>query len=43
VETPVRLTDRQKQLLRELDSTINEDKHSPQTKSWKDKVKEFFQ
>lgn len=43
VETPVRLTDRQKQLLRELDSTINEDKHSPQTKSWRDKVKEFFQ
>jgi molecular chaperone DnaJ len=43
VETPVRLTDRQKQMLRELDATLRDDKHSPQTRSWKDKVKEFFQ
>jgi molecular chaperone DnaJ len=43
VETPVRLTDKQKTLLRELDATLKDDKHSPQTRSWKDKVKEFFQ
>jgi molecular chaperone DnaJ len=43
VETPVRLTEKQKTLLRELDATLKDDKHSPQTRSWKDKVKEFFQ
>lgn len=43
VETPVRLTDKQKALLRELETTLKDDKHSPQTRSWKDKVKEFFQ
>jgi len=43
VETPVRLTERQKQMLRDLDATLRDDKHSPQTRSWKDKVKEFFQ
>jgi molecular chaperone DnaJ len=45
VETPVKLTDKQKELLRELElSTIEGGaKHNPQTKSWKDKVKEFFE
>jgi molecular chaperone DnaJ len=43
VETPVRLTDKQKQILRDLDHTLKDDRHSPQTRSWKDKVKEFFQ
>ena len=43
VETPVRLTDRQKQLLRELETTLKDDRHSPQSKSWRDKVREFFQ
>jgi molecular chaperone DnaJ len=43
IETPVRLTEKQKSLLRELDATLKDDKHSPQTRSWKDKVKEFFQ
>ncbi len=45
VETPVRLTDRQKELLQELEKLTIEggSKHSPQTKSWKDKVKEFFE
>jgi molecular chaperone DnaJ len=44
VETPVRLTDRQKQILRELDQSLAADsRHSPQTRSWKDRVKEFFQ
>jgi len=43
IETPVRLTEKQKALLRELDATLKDDKHSPQSRSWKDKVKEFFQ
>lgn len=43
VETPVRLTDKQKQLLRELDTLLKDPKHSPQTRSWMDRVKEFFQ
>ena len=43
VETPVRMTDRQKQLMRELDATLRDAKHSPNTRSWMDRVKEFFQ
>ncbi|MFO1300892.1 MAG: molecular chaperone DnaJ [Burkholderiaceae bacterium] len=43
VETPVRLTDRQKQLLRELEASLQDPKHSPQTKGWMDRVKDFFQ
>ncbi|MBN9462507.1 MAG: molecular chaperone DnaJ [Burkholderiales bacterium] len=43
VETPVRLTDKQKQMLRELDASLKDPKHSPQTKGWMDRVKEFFQ
>ncbi|MGE0800759.1 MAG: molecular chaperone DnaJ [Lautropia sp.] len=43
VETPVRLTDKQKQILRELDQSLADARHSPQTRSWKDRVKEFFQ
>jgi molecular chaperone DnaJ len=43
VETPVRLTEKQKALLRDLDAMLKDDRHSPQSKSWKDKVKEFFQ
>ena len=45
VETPVKLTERQKELLRELEHLTIEGgaKHNPQTKSWKDKVKEFFE
>ena len=30
-------------LLRELDATLREARHSPQTRSWMDRVKEFFQ
>lgn len=44
VETPVRLTDRQRELLRELEE-INKkdgDKHNPRAKSFMDKVKNFF-
>lgn len=45
VETPVTLTERQKELLREFDQLTTEGgaKHSPQTKTWKDKVKDFFE
>ncbi len=44
VETPVRLTDEQKELLRQFESSLDQggDKHSPMTKSWKDRVKSFF-
>jgi molecular chaperone DnaJ len=45
VETPVKLTERQKELLREMEAINQEDsaKHSPRSKSWMDKAKEFFQ
>ena len=43
MEVPVRLTDKQKQMLRELDQSLSDAKHSPQTRSWKDRLKEFFQ
>ena len=43
VETPVRLTERQKELLRELDHINSQDaRHNPRAKSWMDKVREFF-
>ena len=43
VETPVRLTERQKELLRELDHINQQDaRHNPRAKSWMDKVREFF-
>ena len=45
VETPVKLTDKQKDLLREFERMTNEGgaKHSPQSKGWMDKVKDFFE
>jgi molecular chaperone DnaJ len=45
VETPVKLTDKQKELLREFDRLTLEGgaKHSPQSKGWMDKVKDFFE
>jgi molecular chaperone DnaJ len=44
LETPVRLTDRQKELLRELEEINRKDgnRHNPRAKSFMDKVKEFF-
>jgi molecular chaperone DnaJ len=44
VETPINLTERQKELLAELDaiSQKDRDRHNPRAKSWMDKVKEFF-
>lgn len=45
VETPVKLTDKQKDLLRELERLTADGgaKHSPQSKGWMDKVKDFFE
>jgi molecular chaperone DnaJ len=44
VETPVNLTSRQKELLEELEQSIERDagRHNPRAKSWMDRVKEFF-
>ncbi len=44
VETPVKLTDRQKELLREFGdiAASNAERHNPKAKSWMDKVKDFF-
>ena len=44
VETPVKLTDRQKELLREFEALSQEDspRHNPRAKGWMDKVKDFF-
>jgi len=44
VETPVNLTDKQKDLLRQLDDTMDQDgnRHNPQSRSWMDGVKKFF-
>jgi molecular chaperone DnaJ len=44
IETPVKLTARQKELLREFDAITQEDPeaHSPRAKNFFDKVKEFF-
>lgn len=44
VETPVSLTDRQKELLRELEAISQEHgaKHNPRAEGWMEKVKAFF-
>ena len=44
VETPVNLTEHQKELLREFETISLKDRarHNPREKSWMDKVKEFF-
>ena len=44
VETPVRLNDKQKKLLRDFEASLKEGggKHSPQTKGFMDKMKGFF-
>lgn len=45
LEVPVRLSEKQKKLFQELDESLQAggEKHSPQAKSWTDKVKDFFQ
>ena len=44
VETPVKLTDTQRELLKQFEKSLVEGgpRHSPQSKSWFDKVKSFF-
>ena len=44
VETPVRLNDNQKKLLKELEklNQVDSSKHSPRSETWLDKVKDFF-
>ncbi|HEX7864704.1 MAG TPA: molecular chaperone DnaJ [Variovorax sp.] len=44
VETPVKLTEFQRKLMKELDESLKKggEKHSPTDKGWFDKAKEFF-
>jgi molecular chaperone DnaJ len=44
VETPVKLSEHQRKLLKELDESLKKggNKHSPTDKGWFDKAKEFF-
>ena len=44
VETPVKLTEHQRKLVKELDESLKKggDKHSPAYKGWIDKAKDFF-
>ncbi len=45
VETPVNLTERQKELLQEFEESVQEggSRHNPQSHSWLDGVKSFFE
>ncbi len=45
VETPVNLTARQRELLKEFEGISDQDvaRHNPRSKSWYEKVKEFFE
>jgi molecular chaperone DnaJ len=44
VETPVKLNQEQKDILRQLDESLKSGgaKHNPQQKGWVDRVKDFF-
>ena len=44
VETPVKLTEHQRKLFKELDESLKKGgaKHSPSTESWTDRLKNFF-
>jgi len=44
VETPVKLTEHQRKLLMELDVSLRKggERHSPNEKSWADRVKDLF-
>lgn len=44
VETPLNLTDRQREILKEFEAISQQDRsrHSPKSESWMDKVKAFF-
>ena len=45
VETPVNLTKEQKELFKQLDTSLKNDSvnHSPQESSWIDGMKKFFE
>jgi molecular chaperone DnaJ len=45
IETPINLTERQKELLREFEAISQKDaaRHNPRSKSWMEKVREFFE
>jgi molecular chaperone DnaJ len=45
VETPVNLTDEQRELLRKFEATMHASSrnHSPRERSWLDGVKRFFE
>jgi molecular chaperone DnaJ len=43
VETPVDLTRKQKDLLREFEQSMNDQKHSPRVTKWFGRVKDFFE
>jgi len=44
VETPIKLTEHQRKLLKELDDAFRKagDRHSPTAKTWSDRVKDLF-
>ena len=44
VEIPVKLSEHQRKLLKELDESLKKggDKHSPNAKSWTDRMKDLF-
>lgn len=44
VETPVRLNEEQKKILRQFETSLQQggEKHSPNSQSWRDRVKSFF-
>ncbi len=44
IETPVKLTEHQRKLLKELEESFKKsgDRHSPNSKTWTDKVKDLF-
>jgi len=44
VETPIKITEHQRKLLKELDESFRKggDKHSPNSKSWSERVKDLF-
>ena len=44
VETPVKLTEHQRKLLKELDESLKKGggKHNPNNQGWTDKLKRFF-
>ena len=44
IETPIKLTEHQRKLLKELDESIRKsgERHSPNSKTWSDRMKDLF-